>query len=180
MLVWCYLWDERPEAFSFLQYAGVYGHLVITGFPFYTVMNLTASITLAVSAFLSGSTLPSSNIVAIQPFQTAQTVEEYVREYFADVPVMVAIAKCESQFRQFDEDGNILKNPTSTAIGVFQIMASIHQDHADEALGLDITNVQGNAAYARYLYEQQGTVPWNASKACWGKTQAAKDHFAKK
>lgn len=128
-----------------------------------------------VLSFLSG---PSQ--ITVQPFMAAQTVEEYVHEYFADIPVMIAIAECESQFRQFDKDGKILKNPTSTAIGIFQVMASIHQEHADTDLGLDITNIQGNAGYARYLYEKQGTTPWNASKACWSKTEAAKAHVAKK
>lgn len=143
-------------------------------------MNLTASITLAVSAFLSGSTLQTTDLVSVQPFMEAQTVEEYVRDYFADVPVMIAVAKCESEFRQFDKDGKILKNPTSSAIGIFQIMASIHQDSADADLGLDITNIQGNAAYARYLYEKQGTAPWESSKSCWGKTPEGKAHIAKK
>lgn len=140
------------------------------------IANLTASSLLAASAIVSGG--PLSAELATAPFEEAQTVEEYVREYFADAPVMVAIAKCESQFRQYDKDGNILKNPTSSAIGVFQIMASIHQESADADLGLDITNVQGNAGYARHLYEKQGTVPWNASKACWGKTEAGKAHLA--
>ncbi len=143
------------------------------------IANLTATGLLAASALTGGSTL-SADTLNPAPFQTAQTVEEYVREYFADAPVMIAIAECESQFRQYDKDGKILKNPTSTAIGVFQIMASIHQDSADTELGLDITNVQGNAGYARHLYEKQGTTPWNASKACWGKSEAGKKHLASK
>ena len=100
----------------------------------------------------------------------AQTVEEYVHKYFADVPVMTKIARCESQFRQYGKDGQVLKNPKSSAIGVFQIMSSIHREDADSKLGLDITTLEGNAVYARHLYEQKGTQPWNASKACWGKS----------
>jgi hypothetical protein len=139
-------------------------------------MHITASIALAVSAFLTGSF--ESNDIKVQPFAPAQTVEEYVRDYFADAPVMIAIASCESQFRQSNKDGTILKNAKSSAIGVFQIMASIHQKDAAQNLGLDITTIEGNAAFARYLYEKSGTKPWNASQKCWGKTQEAKDHFA--
>lgn len=139
-------------------------------------MHLTTSVALAVSAFLGGS-FDSENPVVTQPFAPAQTVEEYVRDYFADAPVMIAIAKCESQFTHV-KDGKILKNAKSSAIGVFQIMASLHTETGNK-LGLDITTIEGNAAYARYLYEKEGIKPWKASEACWGKSQEAKDHFAK-
>jgi hypothetical protein len=131
-------------------------------------MNLTIGLALALSSVLG----TSANAQALaQPMPQAQTVEQYVREYFDDEPVMIEIARCESQFRQFDKDGKILKNPNSSAVGVFQIMSSIH---ADNGLGLQIDTLQGNAAYAKYLYDKQGTAPWNDSKACWGKTQSAK------
>lgn len=137
-------------------------------------MHLTVGFGLAVSAILGSF---ENTQIVVQPFAPAQTVEEYVRDYFVDVPVMAAIAKCESGFTHV-KDGKILKNSTSSAMGVFQIMESIHAKHAQKNLGLDITSIEGNAAYARYLYEKEGTKPWNASKACWGKTQEAKDHFA--
>jgi hypothetical protein len=80
------------------------------------------------------------------------------------------IAQCESQMRQFDKNGNILKNPTSSAIGIMQIMSSIHDPIADK-LGIDIYTIQGNLAYARYLYGKSGTTPWDSSKPCWGKAK---------
>ncbi len=106
-----------------------------------------------------------------------QTVEQYVREYYTDTPILADIAGCESHFRQFDNKGNVLKNPGSSAIGVMQIMASVHAQTAEE-LGLDPTTVQGNLAYAKYLYEKEGTAPWNASKACWGKSKDTQDLVA--
>jgi len=143
-------------------------------------MPFATSIALAVTLALSGSSAPVSKLT-LTPMPAAQTVEEYVREYFADVPVMIEIAKCESEFRHFNKNGQVLKNGLgSSATGMFQIMASIHQPVA-EKLGLDIYTMQGNAAYARYLYEKQGTKPWEAdlkSKNCWGKTKVAKAHFA--
>ena len=141
-------------------------------------MSFTVGLTMAFSAFFGVNT-PDTQMALAMP--TAQTVEEYVREYFADIPVMAEIAKCESQFRQFNKNGQVLQNPGSTAVGVFQIMGSIHAELADEKLGLDIYSLQGNAAYARYLYDKQGTKPWEAdpaSKKCWGKSEAAQDHFA--
>ncbi len=133
-------------------------------------MSFTLGITLALSAVLGGS---SAQAVASQPMPQAQTVKEYVQTYFADIPVMAAIAECESHFTQLDKEGTVVKNPHSSAVGVFQIMASIHAASADDNLGLNIYTLQGNAAYARYLYESQGTAPWNDSKSCWGKAAKA-------
>lgn len=110
----------------------------------------------------------------------SQTVEQYVREYFADEPIMIEVAKCESQFRQFGKDGKVVQNPHSSAVGVFQIMSSIHNTFADDKLGLDIYSLQGNAAYARYIFDRQGTRPWDASKACWGKSKVAQELVAAK
>lgn len=134
-----------------------------------------ASFALAVSLALSGQTAIEPQPAPVMP--VAQTVEEYVRDYFADEPVMIEIARCESRFRQFDSEGHILKNAAgSSAVGIFQIMSSIHDPVADK-LGIDIYTMRGNAEYARYLYENSGTKPWEAdlkSKSCWGKTNAAK------
>jgi len=123
----------------------------------------SALVTTASTADL-GTTTQSTTMPA------SQSVEEYVREYFQDAPVMIDIARCESRFRQLAADGSVLKNPHSTAMGAFQIMASIHAAPAQKNLGLNIYTLQGNAGYARYLYESQGTVPWNSSKACWSKS----------
>ncbi len=141
-------------------------------------MPFGATIALAVSlAFAGGSSNQTSIFPSAQAaFEQPQTVEEYVRDYFTDEPIMIEIAKCESQFRQYGKDGQVLKNSQgSSAIGLFQIMSSIHADFADDKLGLDVYSLQGNAAYARYLFDKQGTRPWDASKACWGKSQAYKD-----
>ncbi len=135
--------------------------------------NIFATSLIAFSAAFGVSQSAAVAIALPAPMPEVQTVEEYVREYYADTPVLAEIAKCESRMRQFDNDGNILKNPNSTAVGIMQIMSSIHDPFADK-LGIDIYTVQGNLAYAKFLYEEKGTAPWNASKACWGK-KAPKD-----
>ncbi len=134
-------------------------------------MHLTASFALALSAAFGVNQTAAVALPA--PMPEVQTVDEYVRDYYADTPVLADIAKCESRMRQFDNDGNVLKNPDSTAIGIMQIMYSIHDPVADK-LGLDIKTIQGNLAYAKFLYSEKGTAPWNSSKACWGK-KAPKD-----
>jgi hypothetical protein len=134
-------------------------------------MSFSLSIALALATALGGS---SASVTAMQqPMPQPQTVEQYVRDYFVDEPVMAEIASCESHFKQFGADGQVVKNPKSSAVGIFQIMSSIHSTFADEKLGLDIYTIQGNLAYAKYLYSKDGTAPWNASKSCWGKSDAA-------
>jgi hypothetical protein len=128
-----------------------------------------ASVALAFSAFMAPAPAAEQ---ALMP--QAQTVKEYVEIYFADEPVMIDIASCESHFRQFDKHGNVLKNSAgSSAVGIFQIMSSIHAKDAKN-MGYDITTIDGNLGYAKYLYEAKGTAPWNASKACWDKKLLAR------
>jgi hypothetical protein len=98
--------------------------------------------------------------------------ERIVREYFKDIPVMIQVAKCESHFRHELSDGSILKGRVDPAdTGVMQINKRYHESTAIK-LGLNLENIEDNMAYARYLYETQGTKPWNASAPCWSKTLA--------
>lgn len=106
----------------------------------------------------------------------ATTVEEYVRAYFADAPIMAKVAFCESTFRQFDKDGSVHRGVVNNKdVGLMQINEYYHLDTA-EKLGLDIYTIQGNVAYARYLFEKEGTTPWLSSSPCWGK----ENHVARK
>lgn len=93
---------------------------------------------------------------------TPVSTEARVREYFADIPVMIEIARCESKFRQFTDSGAVLRGGGSGEfIGIFQFTESIHGSAA-LALGYDLATVEGNLAYARHLYTQQGTSPWSS------------------
>lgn len=101
--------------------------------------------------------------------------ESIVREYFKDIPVMVQVARCESTFRHDLSDGSVLRGKVDPAdTGVMQINKRYHEATAIK-LGLDLENIRDNMAYARYLYEKQGTQPWNASRPCWGNTVAYAD-----
>jgi hypothetical protein len=98
---------------------------------------------------------------------TSEGIEEKVREYFPDAPVMADIARCESRFRQFDSAGGPLGGGLGgNMIGVFQINAPVHAAYA-AGLGMDIYTLEGNFAYAKLLYEEEGTRPWRSSGKCW-------------
>ena len=86
----------------------------------------------------------------------------------ADV-VLPIIAQCESRGRQFDDEGNLITNPTSSAVGKYQIMASLHEERAKK-MGFDIRTEEGNEQYARVLYAESGTKHWESdlkSRKCW-------------
>jgi hypothetical protein len=103
---------------------------------------------------------------------SAIDAEKIVRSYFRDLPVMVQIAKCESTFRHTLADGSILQGRVDPAdTGVMQINKRYHEATAT-AMNLNLDDIYHNMAYARYLYETQGTQPWSASQPCWGKTLA--------
>lgn len=98
----------------------------------------------------------------------ATTTEGMVRrEFQSDAPVMVQVAFCESTFRQYGPDGDVLRgsvNPQDR--GIFQINEKYHGDEA-AALGFDIYTTEGNIEFGRYLYSKYGTQPWQASEPCW-------------
>jgi hypothetical protein len=94
-------------------------------------------------------------------------VEAIVRASFADAPIMIRVAECESKFRQFADSGNVLRGGwEGKMVGIFQVYDDIHREAATN-LGFDIDTVQGNIGYARYLYTKQGTDPWISSFSCW-------------
>lgn len=101
--------------------------------------------------------------------------EKIVREYFKDIPIMIQVARCESTFRHTLEDGSVLQGRVDPAdTGVMQINKRYHEATAVK-MELDLDNIYDNMAYARYLYEKQGTQPWSASSPCWGRTLAYND-----
>lgn len=103
--------------------------------------------------------------------KTTKTTEEVIKDYFKDTPILIDVARCESQYRQFDQNGNIIRgvyNPDD--VGVMQINEFYHAKTAKK-LGYDLYSLEGNMAYAKYLYEKEGTAPWEYSSKCWGKNR---------
>jgi hypothetical protein len=82
---------------------------------------------------------------------------------------MAQIANCESNFRHFEKEGQVLRGYTTPAdVGVMQINTKVHGKRAIE-LGIDVTTIEGNMKFARLLYNEQGTGPWYSSEKCWSK-----------
>lgn len=107
------------------------------------------------------------------------TAEEYVRNYFSDIPIMIEISKCESRFRQYDKDGKVLRGVVNDLdVGVMQINQYYHDADSDK-LGYDIMTIEGNTAYARHLFEKRGVQPWSSSSPCWEKTLAYSEYMKK-
>lgn len=117
--------------------------------------------------------LPAEAKVATTTPLTQVETEKKVREYFSDLPVMIEIARCESNFRQFTDSGNVLNGGSAGGmIGVFQFFGSIHSTIATK-LGFNIDTLEGNLAYARHLHGIEGTAPWNPAKDCWDTAKSA-------
>ncbi len=101
------------------------------------------------------------------------STEAIVRSYFHDIPVMISVARCESTFRHYLQDGSILQGRVDKAdTGVMQINKRYHESTAT-AMNLNLENIYDNMEYARYLYEKQGVQPWSASAPCWDRSLAA-------
>ena len=101
------------------------------------------------------------------PLNDPRHIEAYIQAQYADEPILVDIARCESTFRQFDPDGKVIRGSVDPQdVGVMQINEKYHADEAAK-LGYDIYTVEGNVAFAKYLYAKEGAEPWMSSSKCW-------------
>ena len=148
------------------------------------MIELTTGIVFLLSS-MYGAGNTSTDAVNVQPTTADSTestsqitsesdrvaVENYLREHFADTPILIEIARCESTFMHY-KDGEVVRGRVDNAdVGVMQINERYHLETAKK-LGYDIHTIDGNMAYAKYLYEKSGSKPWNASKPCWSKALA--------
>ncbi len=125
------------------------------------------------------SAAKASSASAVSDFKDNTGIISYVKRAYSDEPVLINIARCESSFRQYDEKtGTVLHGKANPAdIGVMQINEKYHLERA-ASMGIDIDTVEGNVAYAKYLYDTQGGAPWSASKACWSTANAVSPQIA--
>jgi hypothetical protein len=101
------------------------------------------------------------------------TLSEYVTRYFKDTPILAKIAQCESEMRQYDEKGNLLRGRVNDAdVGIMQINTYYHGRKAHE-LGYDLRTVDGNLGFAQWLYDKYGDDPWVHSSKCWKSAKVA-------
>jgi len=131
-----------------------------------------------VSLMISGMLLISGVVLskAILPRKERSTVPSVVQHtrvviVKADTlpPVMQRIAQCESRSQHFTKDGQVVRgkrNPHD--MGLFQINTIVWGKKAEE-LGYDIRTQEGNEQMARYIFENYGSGPWQASAKCWSR-----------
>src|ERR1035437_6056985 len=86
----------------------------LTIFPnFIQMIGLTAGIMMFFSAIptADAASVVPAPIAIIQAATTtaaiAPTMEQIVRTYFTDTPILAEVARCESTFAQFDKNGAI-------------------------------------------------------------------------
>ncbi len=112
----------------------------------------------------------TTKTIRVSSVTSTSTMESYLRQEYADTPILVDIARCESEFRQYNKDGTVLRGrAVRDDVGVMQINEHYHAAMAKK-LGIDIYSIDGNIEYAKHIYQESGTAPWSASKPCWSKT----------
>lgn len=96
-------------------------------------------------------------------------IKAYVANYFSQTPILADIASCESHDQQFNPDGSVMRGAVVYQdVGIMQINETYHGEEA-KALGYDIYTLDGNLAFAQWLYDKEGTAPWQSSSPCWDK-----------
>ncbi len=118
----------------------------------------------------SGSESKATTTMAVRPLKEPAEIEAYLRKEFADDPILVEIAWCESRFKQFNPDGTVVRGRVNSKdVGLMQINERFHAEDAVEK-GYDIYTVEGNIAFGKYLHDKFGTDPWKLSRKCWGQS----------
>lgn len=112
-------------------------------------------------------------------YLTNDGLQEFVTDFFTeyDAAEMIPIIACESEFKHFNDDGTVLKNRQgSNAMGIAQIMSSVHPDPQVikkynrrnltnfKAEDFDIATLEGNIWYALVLYKTRGVKDWECAK----------------
>jgi hypothetical protein len=127
------------------------------------------------AAAVASTTINAAATTTQEIAMNRSDVEAYIKAEYADTPILIAIAQCESNFRQFNPDGTVVRGLVDNHdVGVMQINETYWLGRA-KSLGDDIYTTAGNAAYAKYLYEKEGTDPWNSSSKCWSQSAPLAD-----
>jgi hypothetical protein len=115
------------------------------------------------NAFMVAVALAATPVMTSPP-----TIEGMIQaEFGVHAPIMIEIARCESGFRHFNEDGRIIQGEVDHLdTGIFQISKKYWLDDSIK-LGYNIATLAGNIKMAKHIYDRYGTEPWNASRSCW-------------
>ena len=85
-----------------------------------------------------------------------------IETVFWNDPSMLAVIKCESNYKHYLSSGEVIEGPTED-YGVLQIHAPTHQKKM-EAMGMDIMDIHDNISYGKMLHDELGSEPWVCKK----------------
>ena len=102
-----------------------------------------------------------------------QFIRQKIREHIGHDPLLEIIAGCETtkdpnQIRHWEADGSLVKNPTSSASGAFQVLLEFHEDWI-AATGKNMQDIDEYMQFVAILFSVQGYDAWYPSEHCWGK-----------
>ncbi len=107
--------------------------------------------------------------------RTNNGLEEMTKQKLreADATALIPVIACESGFRQYDENGKLLRNKTyPDVVGIMQLRQKFHPDPAvvreyNEKRGtdysaedFDLTVPEDNVDYGIIYYKVEGLWPW--------------------
>lgn len=137
------------------------------------MFSLITGLLLATAPVMTSATIlplePKQEVVIEQKAELTkeQVIINKITEVFGEnAPIMIKVARCESGIRQFDDKGQIIKNPVTPDYGLFQINLPSHEKKLEE-LKLDYRELDDNIAYAKYLFDKNGLRDWQMSAKCW-------------
>lgn len=110
--------------------------------------------------------IPSNEIIIEPP--------RHETDIWAGYPLLKAICACESSSahpwnepRQFINGKPLWSLAGTPDVGACQISLKYHAT-TTYLMELDVMNsFEDNVAYAKYLFDKEGTKPWRASQKCW-------------
>jgi soluble lytic murein transglycosylase-like protein len=100
------------------------------------------------------------------PLTISQMIDNAAVQAGVSTTTARAIAWCESNYRQYTEEGTLVRGPDGHDIGIMQIRDTAHEEVA-KSENLNIYTIDGNLRYGMQLLKTNGTTPWNSSKHCW-------------
>ena len=136
---------------------------------------------LALAASPTNTVANAQGLPDVAVSTTNSSVEHAFTRTFQEAGLhdFVEIARCESGLVHY-KNGQLLKNPSSNARGILQLMTSVHPDPVRvnqfnarrdtdyQASDFDLNDPEEYIQYALLLATVRGTRDWAASRSCWG------------
>lgn len=129
--------------------------------------------TLIAGNLLASSVMANNETYTQINFQNQDAlIRQKMREHIGYDPLLEIIAGCEStgnprRIEHWDENGNLVKNPTSSASGALQVLLQYHSEWIRDE-NRNMQDLDEYMMFVETLFEAQGYAAWNPSRHCWG------------